>query len=432
MKMKLNKTFTQLLTVASISAFVGLTSVAETIAIEGATVHTQSSEGTLKNATVLIEDGEVTAMGSGVRVPSDARVINGKGKVVTPGLIDAFSYLGLEEVSLESSTVDKRTHNHAFGAGFDVSSAINPNSVLIPVNRIEGITHAISKPDADHSAFAGLGAGIQLLATEDADDSVIKPQVALFSNIANAPDEASGGSRAATIQSLRSALDDAQAYADDASAYEEGAMRELSASKADLEALQLVLEREIPLVVLAMRASDIKQAVKLANDYDLNLVIASGQEAWMVKDLLADNDVPVILDPLANLPSSFDSLGSRLDNAALLHDAGVKVLISHGDSHNSRNIKQLAGNAAANGMTWGAAFDAVSKNVAEVFDLDGLGEIREGEKANLVVWDGDPLEVTTYADQVFIDGVAVPMVSRATLLRDRYMDKSDMPKAYVK
>jgi len=383
---------------------------AETIAIEGATIHTQSDEGVLKNATLIIEDGEVTGIGKALRIPRDATVIKGNNKVITPGIIDAYSYLGLEEVSLESSTVDKRTSNKNYGASFDISGLINPNSVLLPVNRIEGITHAITKPNNGHSAFAGLGAAIRL-GGNDA-DILVKSDVAVFASI-YASEDTSGGSKAATLLSIREAFKDAEYYADNEDAYAEGAARELSISVADAEVLNRVLDNEMPLVVMVSRASDIKSVVALSDDLGIDLVIAGGDEAWIVKDLLAENNVAVMVDTLSNLPGSFDSIGARLDNAALLHTAGVKVIIANGDSHNSRNLKQLAGNAVANGLPWDAA-------------------VRIGDKANLVIWDGDPLEVTTYADQVFIDGATIPMVSRSTLLRDRYMDKSDRPKAYVK
>ena len=417
-----------LLIVSSAFTFLTATAVAETIAIENVTIHTQTSDGTLKDATLIIEDGEIIELGTSVRVPRGVTIIDGAGKAVTPGLIDAYSYLGLEEISLESSTVDRRTQNVTYGASFTVSSAINANSSLVPINRIEGITHAISVPSTGHSAFAGIGAAVQMAG----DDVIINPHVAMFASLEGAPEAASGGSRAATLLSLRTAFTDAEDYARDKSAYAEGTLRDLSVSQSDLEALQKVLNGELPLILRASRASDIKNAVQLAKDFNLRLVIAGGEEAWMHKTLLADNDVAVILDSVANLPSSFNKLGSRLDNAALLSDAGVKVLITDGDSHNSRNIKQLAGNAAANGMPWHEALAGVTSNVAEVFSLEGIGTIEVGAKANLVLWDGEPLEVTTYADRVFIDGVDVPMVSRATLLRDRYMDKSDRRKAYVK
>jgi imidazolonepropionase-like amidohydrolase len=180
-----------------------------------------------------------------------------------------------------------------------------------------------------------------------------------------------------------------------------------------MEALQAVLDGDIPLVLKVSRASEIRQALKLVSDFGIRLVLEGAEEAWMLTNEIAAHDVAVILDPLTNLPQSFESLGARLDNATLLNDAGVTILIGDGDSHNS-------------------ALDAISKNVAEVYGLDGLGEINVGDQASLVLWDGDPLEVTSYADKVFIQGQEIAMQSRSTLLRDRYLQKTDLPRAYVK
>lgn len=407
-------------------------SFAKTIAITDATIYTQGEQGILQNATVIIEDGEVSSIGNDIRVPRGATVIKAKGKSVTPGMIDPYSYLGLEEVSLESATVDKRTENKNHGAGFDVSSALNPYSTLITTNRIEGITHAISAPSNGHSIFAGQASAIHLGNPSDA-DTLIQARVAMFASISGWALQHVGGSKASAMLALREALSDAQTYADNKDAYESAEMRDLSGSRLDLEALQAVLDGDIPLVINVNRASQINQALKLVDDFDIRLVIAGAAEAWMLADKIAQKDVAVIIDPLANLPSSFDSLGARLDNAALLHKAGVTILIGDGDSHNSRNQKQLAGNAVANGLPRAAAMDAISTNVAKVYGLAGLGDISVGEKANLVVWDGDPLEVTSFADQVIINGEMIAMQSRSTLLRDRYLSKdTSKPRAYVK
>ncbi len=404
---------------------------AETIVIKDATIYTQGEQGILQNATIIIEDGEVTSIGQNITVPRGATVIEGTGKSITPGMIDPYSYLGLEEVSLEASTVDKRTENKNHGAGFDVSSALNPYSTVITTNRIEGITHAISAPGNGHSIFAGQGAAIHLGNPVDA-DTLVQARVAMFASISGWALSHAGGSKASAMLELREALRDAKTYADNMDAYETGALRDLSGSRLDMQALQAVLGGEIPLVVNVNRASQINQALKLVDDFDVRLVIAGAAEAWMLADKIAQKDVAVILDPLANLPGSFDSLGARLDNATLLHNAGVKILIGDGDSHNSRNQKQLAGNAVANGLPRSAAMDAISKNVAEVYGLEGLGEISVGEKANLVLWDGDPLEITSFADQVIINGEMIVMSSRSTLLRDRYLSKETKPRAYVK
>ncbi|MBT8143007.1 MAG: amidohydrolase family protein [Gammaproteobacteria bacterium] len=404
---------------------------AELIAIKGATIYTQNDQGILKNATLIIEDGEITAMGKGARIPGSATIIEADGKIVTPGLIDPYSYLGLEEISLEANTVDKRTENKKHGAGFDVTSAVNPYSTVIMTNRIEGITHAIAAPSNGHSVFAGQAAAIHLGSAKDA-ETVIKPRVAMFASVTGWTATLAGGSRASAMLDIREALLDAQAYADNQADYDKAAMRELSGSRLDMQALQAVLNADIPLIVNVSRASEIRQALKLVKDFGVRLILAGAQEAWMLADEIAAADAAVILDPLANLPSSFESLGSRLDNAALLHKAGVSILIGDGDSHNSRNQKQLAGNAVANGLPMTAALDAISKNVANAYGLDGLGELNVGDKASLVLWDGDPLEVTTYADVVFIEGQNIAMQSRSTLLRDRYLQKSDLPRAFVK
>lgn len=406
-------------------------SSADAIAIKDVTIYTQNSQGELTNASLLIENGEITSMGDNVRIPRDAKVIEAAGKFITPGLIDPYSYLGLEEVSLEARTVDKSTDNKNHGAGFDVSSAVNPYSTVITTNRIEGITHAIAAPTNGHSIFAGQGAAIHL-GNAKSDETVIKPRVAVFANITSRAAENSGGSRASAMLDLREAFIDAQTYADNKSDYEKAAMRELSGSRLDMEALQAVLDGDIPLVLKVSRASEIRQALKLVSDFGIRLVLEGAEEAWMLTNEIAAHDVAVILDPLTNLPQSFESLGARLDNATLLNDAGVTILIGDGDSHNSRNQKQLAGNAVANGLPFSAALDAISKNVAEVYGLDGLGEINVGDQASLVLWDGDPLEVTSYADKVFIQGQEIAMQSRSTLLRDRYLQKTDLPRAYVK
>jgi len=405
-------------------------SIAETIVIKDATIYTQGADGILEKSSIIIENGEVTAIGD-VNIPRGATVIEAAGKSVSPGLISPYSSLGLTEVSAEDSTVDAGTQNESHAAGFDVSSALNPYSTLIPINRIEGITHAISAPYNGHSIFAGQGAAIHLGNPKDA-DNLLKEKVAMFASISGWALSHAGGSKASAMLELREALNDAQTYADNTDAYESGELRDLSASHLDLQALQAVIDQEIPLVISVNRASQINQALKLVDDFDIRLVIFGGSEAWMLADKIASMDVAVMINPLHNLPNSFDSLGARLDNAALLHKAGVKILVGDGDSHNARNLKQLAGNAVANGLPKTAAFDAISKNVAEVYGLENLGEITVGQQANLVVWDGDPLEITTFADHVFINGQKISMQSRATLLRDRYLSKETKPRAYVK
>jgi imidazolonepropionase-like amidohydrolase len=164
----------------------------------------------------------------------------------------------------------------------------------------------------------------------------------------------------------------------------------------------------------------------LAREYRIDVVIQGGIEAWKVADALARADVTVMLTPSANLPGSFDALGARLENAAMLAEAGVDVVIADmGEAHNVRNLKQEAGIAVAYGLDPETALSALTLNVARAYGMDArYGSISRGKIANLVVWPGDPFELSNWPEHVWIRGRAVPMVSRQTLLRDRYLDLS--------
>lgn len=178
---------------------------------------------------------------------------------------------------------------------------------------------------------------------------------------------------------------------------------------------------EQPLVVAVHRASDIVAVLRLAKQLGLRLILAGVTEGWKVAREIAAADVPVLVEPLDNLPQSFEQLGATLENAARLRAAGVRVAFMNGDAHNARNVRQSAGNAVANGMSWHDALAAMTIVPAGIWGLaDRYGSLEPGKDADLVIWDGDPLEVTTFADMVFIRGQEIPMESRQTLLRDRY------------
>jgi imidazolonepropionase-like amidohydrolase len=231
---------------------------------------------------------------------------------------------------------------------------------------------------------------------------------------------------------LREALEDARDYAAHRGAYDDGRRRAYARGRADLQALQPVLRGELPVIVRVERASDIRAALKLGKEFGLKLVVAGGAEAWMVAGELEAAGVPVIVDVIQNLPSSFESLGATLSNAARLQRAGVAVAFATEDAGNARNIKQLAGNAIANGMDPGAALAGLTTVPARIYGMKGYGALEPGLDADVVVWSGDPFEVTTYADVVFVRGVKQPMESRQTKLRDRYKDigKQPWPPAY--
>lgn len=410
--------------------------LAETVALTGARIHTAGPDGVIEDGTVILQGGRIAALGAGLAPPGDARVIDVSGKVVTPGLYDAHGFIGIVEVSLEPSSVDRQHVDTRYSAGFEVADAVNPRSVLIPINRIEGVTRAVVTPAvADppegqaRSPVAGLGSVIHL---GGAEDFVVARNAALYVNLGEAGAAAAGGSRSMALLRFREALEDARDVAAHRRAWEDGARRAYSVSRPDLEALAATLRTGRPVVVTVHRASDIEAALRLAEEFGLRLVVSGGSEAWLVAERLAAAEVPVILNPLENLPRRFEMLGATLENAARLHAAGVTVAFATFASHNARNMRQAAGNAVAHGLPWDAALAALTVNPASIFgEAERSGSLAVGKDADLVVWDGDPLEITTAAERVFIRGRDIPMVSRHTLLRDRYREQdAPLPPQY--
>ena len=404
-------------------AVLALPARAELIAITGGTVETVSAAGRIEAGTVLIRDGRIAAVGAEIEIPAGATVIDARGKVVTPGLIDPLSTIGLAEVSLEPSTVDTRVEDDRFTVALDAADAFNPRSVLVPVNRIEGITRAVVAPDrVSGSVIAGRSAAVNLVDTERPVD---RRHVAVHASFGEGGAGLAGGARTVALARLREALSEAQDYGRHREAWERAGRRDYRLHHFDLEALQAVLRGDLPLAVAAERASDIRGLLGLAGEHGLRLVIVGGAEAWMVAGELADAGVAVILDPLVNLPARFEMLGARIDNAALLSAAGVEVAFASlsGESHNARNLSQAAGVAVAHGLDWHAGLEALTAGPARIWGLEGIGRLEAGYEADVVIWDGDPLEVTSHPDAVFIKGRAVPMESRQTLLRDRYLER---------
>lgn len=406
---------------AALLAASGMTSAAS-VAITHAKIHTLGSTGVLEDATIVIRNEFIEALGPGVVPPSDAKVIDAKGAVITPGLFDAYTHLGLVEVEQVNESVDSETNNPRYGAALDVVDGLNPRSTLIPINRIEGLTHAMAAPQVggEGPLFGGRGAVISL-GTLDA--FVAKPQAAMFVTLGEAGATHVKGGRPALMLALREAFEEVKSLGTASPV-----QRPSQLSTLDAEALKNVLAGEVPLVASVNRAADIRALLQLAEDYGFKPIVHGGAEAHLVAALLAAKQVPVILDPTANLPEHFESLASSADAAAILYKAGVRVAFSSQGSgngtHNSRNIRQLAGNAVAHGLPWNAALAAVTFNPAAIYGLDStLGTLEPGKQASFVVWDGDPLEVTSAAVQVFSAGRALPMRSRQTELRDRYLQR---------
>jgi len=393
---------------------------AGSLAIVDARVHTLTEAGVLEGATVLITDGRISAVGRKLSLPEGAERIDAAGCIVTPGLFGALTHLGVEEICGVAETVDARQAGQVYSAAFDVAFAFNPRSVVIPVNRIEGVTRAAVVPMAAEETGSVIGGQAAVVALAGP-RPVMRRGAAMLARLGERGSDLAGGSRVAALLALRNALEDAQDFAGHRAQWEKGARRDYVLSRKDLEALQPVLRGEMPLLVEAERASDIEQALQLAVDFGVRLAIAGGTEAWLVAEELAAAEVPVIVDPQTNLPESFAQLNATLHNAARLHAAGVPVALSVRDRHNVRNMTQYAGLAVAHGLPYEAALAAIMRVPAEIYGVDGeVGTLAPGRVADLVLWSGDPLELMSHAEAVFIAGERVPAVSRSTLLRDRY------------
>lgn len=406
----------KMLWIVNVSLVMGVAQ-AETLLIRGAEIYTLSANGVLKNADILLKDDRITAVGVNIKQPAD-NILDAKGLIVTPGIMAVNTELGASEIGAIEETIDAETEDTHYSASFSLARILNPNSTLIPENRRGGVTRALVRPDAKHHLFAGQASVISLSGKTD---MLIVPSVAVYAVFGEKGAQLSGGSRASALLRLEQAIKDTREYEANSDAINKGEWRELSLPVNDLVALIPIVKRQKPLIIRAHRASDIHALVDFAERQNIRLVIDGGAEAWMVASRLARAQIPVILDPMENLPGSFERLGSRLDNAALLHGAGVHLIFSGPGSHNAYLVRQSAGKAVAYGLPYAAALAAIITHPAKLFGIaTDYGRIEKGATAELVIWDGDPLEVTTNVEHIIIGGKLYAPVSRSSRLRDRY------------
>ncbi|MGH6911729.1 MAG: amidohydrolase family protein, partial [Phenylobacterium sp.] len=369
------------------------------------------------------------------------------------GFFATSSLLGAVEVG--SLGNDLSVNNPDLGAAFDVQYSLNPESILLPVARLGGLTSAIVMPipasgrggDEDegeeltaggggggsrsHELFAGQAAVIHLA---KADDILTRPKVGMVVPFGQAGAGVAGGARGAEIVAFKSALQDVRDYMRNKAAYDRAGYRDLPLSKADLEALIPVVEGRMPVIAEVHRASDIRAVLKLAREEGLKVILNGAEEGWLVAGDIAKAGVPVLLNPLNDRPDSYEMLAATMDNAARLQAAGVTVAIeSDGGAHRARETRYNAGNAVAHGMPYAAALAAVTINPAKIFGVaDRTGSLEPGKDADLVIWTGDPFEPLSQPTAVFIHGQQQPMTSRQLELRDRYKDLNRaLPPAYT-
>ena len=400
---------------------------AQTVAVYGETVWTGTSQGTLTNGVVVIENGRITAVGpSGTRVPTGAEEV--RAKWVTPGLISAFSRTGLSEVSGVDDTNDSGAGSSPFSAALNAADGFNPDATPIAITRLEGFTRLAVAPQAQTKLFGGQGF---LADTSGLTGSVFRERAFAFIVLGESGASLSGGSRPAAWAALRGAFDDVRFFAARFMTHNEGNVL----TRMDAQSLMPAVKGDQLILFQASRASDLNAIMDFKEENpSIRVAIVGADEGWRVAKRLAAMDIPVIVDAFSNLPASFSQLAATGENAKRLAEAGVTVAIVHldNDGHQARLATQVAGNAVANGMDFDDAMRALTTAPAEIFGMTGLGVLAPGARADVVTWDGDPLEVTSAALAVYIDGEAQPMESRQTKLRDRYisLDESERPLAY--
>jgi imidazolonepropionase-like amidohydrolase len=412
----------------------GLAQPPTTVALVHAKLYTMEATQPIEDATVVWRDGKVQAVGARLAPPAGATVVDAAGRIVTPGLMSAGTQLGLVEVGSLPDTRDYTLASGALGAAFDVQYALTANSTLLTLALDDGLTRAITHPEGSAvSPFLGQAA---LLRLEPRSPLLERAQVAMFARVGADAASAAGGSRGAPWILLRNALDEARRFKPSSAV---SGPRDQLLGRLDAEALQPVVAGRMPLAIVAERESDIRQAIALHDDTKLPILVYGGAEAWRVAQELAARRIPVVIDPTLNLPSSFDTMGARADNAALLQAAGVPIAFSVSAFHRSWNagsgMRLGAGLAVANGLPWIEGLRAMTTAPAAMFRLSGrYGRVRPGFDADLVLWDGDPLEPSSSAVKVWVRGAEVDLEhSRHRELARRYApeaQKSDVPAAY--
>lgn len=409
---------------------------AETIAITGGTVALGDGSGPIPNGTVIVTNGRVTAAGAGVAVPAGARVMDAKGKWVTPGIVGGISDLGIVDVGGVSETNDGRARTSPFSAAIDVADALDPTGQRIGVERTGGVTRVFVSADAGNTIFGGQGAFITLAADRD---PLVKAHAFQYAELGEDASRVGGGTRLSAYALLRAALAAAKTPA-----LASGLAKDALVTHADAAALVPVIGGQVPLLVHVERASDILRVLALKKEYPaLKLVLVGVSEGWRVAPAIAAAHVPVLAG-LDDLPAAFETLSATQSNIGRMMKAGVQVALSTidttGGGPQQKNLTQVAGNLVAlnkvdgaTGITWGQALAAITSKPAEAMGLGGqYGTLRAGAHGDVVVWDQDPLELGSAPVAVFIDGVQQPLTNRHTRLRDRYAvpQEGALPKAY--
>lgn len=408
-------------------SFISTSIFSQTTVIKGGEIHTGLNQESFVG-DILIEGDTILEVSTNP-LKGDI-VVDATNKIITPGVIAPDTQIGILEIGAISETRDG--DSEMYSMGFSVYDAINPNSTLIPWNRSNGVTSAITLPDFNWDPLSGMASFLLLDGSLRVNGMA---DVALTGEIG----AVSSGSRAESLILLRDLLEFASILDEKdmaspkkiSEAIEDFEIAELmDLQPRDVIALYNLLNNNLPLIIKTNRASDILKLIDIKNLYELNLILMSAQEAELVKEDIAKNNIPVIVNPFDNIPDSFDELASNIRIAASLEEAGIKVMFSESRTHNYHLIRQGAGNAVANGMTYTGAIMALTSNVAKSFNIPDRGLLQNGMKADIVIWEDDPLEPSTFPVKVFINGNDMDLTTRSSRLTERYVDKRDLPNTY--
>jgi imidazolonepropionase-like amidohydrolase len=408
-------------------SFISTSIFSQTTVIKGGEIHTGLNQESFVG-DILIQGDTILEVSTNP-LKGDI-VVDATNKIITPGVIAPDTQIGILEIGAISETRDG--DSEMYSMGFSVYDAINPNSTLIPWNRSNGVTSAITLPDFNWDPLSGMASFLLLDGSLRVNGMA---DVALTGEIG----AVSSGSRAESLILLRDLLEFASVLDEKdmaspkkiSEAIEDFEIAELmDLQPRDVIALYNLLNNNLPLIIKTNRASDILKLIDIKNLYELNLILMSAQEAELVKGDIAKNNIPVIVNPFDNIPDSFDELASNIRIAASLEEAGIKVMFSESRTHNYHLIRQGAGNAVANGMSYTGAIMALTSNVAKSFNIPDRGLLQNGMKADIVIWEDDPLEPSTFPLKVFINGNDMDLTTRSSRLTERYVDKRDLPNTY--
>ena len=401
---------------------------AKSTVIKNATIF-DGIEDSSYNGHILIEDGYIKKISKSSMIQGD-KVIDVKGKIVTPGLIAPDTEIGIVEIGALNVTRDDESN--IYDIGFSIHSAFNPNSTLIPWNRSNGITSAITLPRNTSSPIGGLGSFF-----------ILDSKMNINSNADMVLIGRLGGSGSSSRAEMLSLMDDILSFGSSLSKKDVGSnltIDEIIESSSiasfldlktrDVKTLFRLFDENLPLIIKSHRASDIINLINLKKKYDLNLIIMGAQEASLVVDEIAQNDIPLIINPINNIPNSFDELASNINLAQKLEKAGITMMFNASRDHNYHLIRQGAGVAVANGLSYVSAIKSLTSNAAKVFNIDKRGSIKVGNYADIVIWEADPLEPSSMPQKVFINGIETDLTTRSTRLRDRYTKNLDKPNTY--